>query len=1048
MQQLARDEAGHVWDVSDPARPVLVEAGSQAQAGQVFSLPPTAREQGQMESTSVSTARTRQQMAQDAATLPYADRKAAAETAAAEANARIAAAKAAEAGVNAHAIDPKLDRLTGQDYLSQLPAQTQAQVQALADGRMAFPSGAALRSPYWQEMLQHVAHFDPQFDAVNYNARAATRRDFVAGKSAQNIRALNTAIGHLGQLSQQTSGTASHSFTPWNALSNKVADTFGSAGPGVYNQTAGALASELTQVFRGAGGAEADIKRELDHLTPNASLEQKQAAVRNIAGLLKSRLDSLGDQYAQGMGTTAKSLKLLNPHAQQAYSVLSGLGAGDDNDMGGDGSVSAATGPTRNVPDPAGSALIDAAVRSGKSINQVNAGLAALGLPTANANQYKAAQDHFRRNPGFKGSYGDAYRQVPTTLHNRVSGSPAGVAIGATADAALGGFTDEAAGVVNSAFNGRSVADNISELNLGKQAAFAGSPKAALAGQVAGNALAMFTGGRFLQAGRVATALGRAAPYAGAGLWGAVSGAGQDNDNRSIGAVVGGLGGIAGQALGERVVAPLIGAAGRTAPVMAAANRARGLFGRPLRAPVLAPSAAQREIGAALAKADPAAVRGSLSEAAGLNTPFALADTHPELRELAAAAVRRSPTAAQVAENTLLPRGRGQIDRFGRAVESNLGPVANIPQLSEDMMQQARTAAGPLYDAAYARPGASSVRLDDLADRPLSMRPGMARARSIAAEEGRDPTSLGFGFDAEGNTTLNRVPSFQTLDYVKRGLDDVLEPHRDPLSGRLHLNEATRAINATKNELLGRIDAVNTDYAAARSAYAGPVSARDALARGRDAITLNPDELRYQVAQQTPEHLDQMQLGYQSGLMDRANSVRDTSNPFEATLATPAAHQRLAALYPNHPGVERLMRVREFERQMAETSNAVLGNSKTAQRGLADQAFAVPDILGSAVEAGVNLATGGGAGGLARSALSRSASVFGGKRMIRRGIAKADEIAPILLNPDPAAASTTMTELMQGLAQYRAMLEATTPRRSIGRLGSSIGQVAGTLSAR
>lgn len=213
---------------------------------------------------------------------------------------------------------------TGNDFLKTLPNSSIAdQVKALAEGRMPWPSGMALKTPYWQQMLSAVSQYDPSFDAINYSARSKTRNDFTSGKGAMNIKALNTAIGHLGTLSDQVAGTASHDFTPLNYLQNKGAEASGSSGPTLFKQTASALASELTQVFRGSGGAEADIKRYLDELNVNGSQEQKTAAIKNIATLLHSRTAAIGDQYNQGMGTTADPLTLLNPTAQGVLKHLS-----------------------------------------------------------------------------------------------------------------------------------------------------------------------------------------------------------------------------------------------------------------------------------------------------------------------------------------------------------------------------------------------------------------------------------------------------------------------------------------------------------------------------------------------------------------------------------------------------------------------------------------------------------------------------------------------------------------------------------------------------
>ena len=219
--------------------------------------------------------------------------------------------------------------LHGDDFLGTLDPKISTQVKALAEGRMAFPSGFALKTPYWQEMLQALGQYDPSFDAVNYNARSKTRNDFTSGKSSQNIKSLGTAIGHLGTLNDQIDGTVSTGGYPFattvNSLGNEYNRRAGDAGVTNYEQTASALSTELTQVFRGSGGAEADVQRYLEQLNSNASKEQKKAAVKNIVDLLDSRLNSIGDQYNQGMGTSQEPIKLLNTKAQQVYNKLHGI---------------------------------------------------------------------------------------------------------------------------------------------------------------------------------------------------------------------------------------------------------------------------------------------------------------------------------------------------------------------------------------------------------------------------------------------------------------------------------------------------------------------------------------------------------------------------------------------------------------------------------------------------------------------------------------------------------------------------------------------------
>jgi hypothetical protein len=218
--------------------------------------------------------------------------------------------------------------LTGQDYLGTLTPSMAAQVKAISEGRAQLPTGYAMRSPQAIALRNAVAQFDPQFDFANAGARAKTRADFTSGKSAQNIRALNTAVGHLGALNDQIEGTASHAMPMVNAAENAVSTAFGGAGVPKFNQTATALASELTTVFRGSGGAEADVKRYLEQLDPNASAAQKKAAVQNITQLLHSRLNALGEQYSQGMGKTQDPFQLLTPEAAKRLAQLGVTGSG------------------------------------------------------------------------------------------------------------------------------------------------------------------------------------------------------------------------------------------------------------------------------------------------------------------------------------------------------------------------------------------------------------------------------------------------------------------------------------------------------------------------------------------------------------------------------------------------------------------------------------------------------------------------------------------------------------------------------------------------
>lgn len=226
----------------------------------------------------------------------------------------------AQGGAQQGAISPNGG---GDQYLSTLPPQIAAQVKAIAEGRQQFPTGMALKTPYWQQMISAVSTYDPSFDAVNYNARVAARKDFTSGKSAQTINALNTGIGHLDQLQKAVAGLNNGSFPALNSAENYISTQTGGTGPSNFQAIKNSVAPELVRIWRGSGGSEADIQGRLSDLSDAKSPEQLNGVIKEIAGLMQSKIDALGDQYKRGMGTAANDTQFYTPKSQ---AILKSLG--------------------------------------------------------------------------------------------------------------------------------------------------------------------------------------------------------------------------------------------------------------------------------------------------------------------------------------------------------------------------------------------------------------------------------------------------------------------------------------------------------------------------------------------------------------------------------------------------------------------------------------------------------------------------------------------------------------------------------------------------
>lgn len=243
-------------------------------------------------------------------------------------------------------------QLSGEQYLATLPPQTANYIKSVAEGRMPMPSGMMLKTPFGQNMLMAMSKYDPNFDAINYAARAATRKDFTSGKSADNITSLNTAMSHLGSLKRDYDTLGNGPLPDVNAAVNWAGNTFGNSriqsGTAAVGTDAEAVAHELAKVFRATGMSEGEVNAWKEKIKDSASKAQSDTVIKGALDLMDGRLQALGERYNQGMGTTKDVLQLLSPEAQQAYLSLKGS-TGQVT-----GAVSNSNVPTFNSPNDPG----------------------------------------------------------------------------------------------------------------------------------------------------------------------------------------------------------------------------------------------------------------------------------------------------------------------------------------------------------------------------------------------------------------------------------------------------------------------------------------------------------------------------------------------------------------------------------------------------------------------------------------------------------------------------------------------------------------------
>lgn len=252
-----------------------------------------------------------------------------------------------------------------------------------------------------------------------------------------------------------------------------------------------------------------------------------------------------------------------------------------------------------------------------------------------------------------------------------------------------------------------------------------------------------------------------------------------------------------------------------------------------------------------------------------------------------------------------------------------------------------KATAKPLYEAAYAKPAMEvwTPRVADLLKRP-SMKGAFAKAQRIAAEEGRNPKELGLDFNEAGDPIFlagadkaGQIPSTQTMDYIKRGLDDVVEQYRDKTSGKLVLDTEGRAINNTRAEFLGILKEGNPDYKAALDAYAGPSHALDMLEVGRDIYSSrgDPADTIRRFAGLSQQDQDLARIGFVRDAIADLGNVGDNGSVYLKLFGNKNKKAVAQVMFPDDAAFNKFAAQMQAEKKMLSANRTVQGGSPTSR---------------------------------------------------------------------------------------------------------------------
>ena len=452
---------------------------------------------------------------------------------------------------------------------------------------------------------------------------------------------------------------------------------------------------------------------------------------------------------------------------------------------------------------------------------------------------------------------------------------------------------------------------------------------------------------------------GTTAKAAGSGaVTGTIAGAGSETEgNRTSGAVSGGATGLV---LGPTVAKSIeMGGKG----IRAVKNAIKP-------SPGAVEQRATNKVLEAMARdeMDAKGLSDKLNKDINLGVKSTIMDASPSLSSLGEAVVTRPGRGRKILGESLEERLEGGREAAAGRALKDIGKNVDYVAQEDTLMGKLRANANTLYDQAYAHGSVDDTRIlkvleDDTFKKAFKEAQAISNKEARAAElRGEDASRFKlndiYGQDKDGNlTTVGKIPDVRTLDYIKRGIDALIDKgYRGEGMSKAEAN----ALKDLKKAYVQVIDENVPEYAVARAKYAGDMEVLDALRLGRtDYLSpkMLPAEAKKVVDAMSDGERDALRAGVAQSLLTKVMDAPQQINAAQRIIGAPATRKRLEALFqdPNEYKVFEAAMQRESE--LFRNAQNIIRGSRTAnkQEAIADlkSGSGIFDIAGEAVDVAV-----------------------------------------------------------------------------------------------
>jgi hypothetical protein len=248
--------------------------------------------------------------------------------------------------------------------------------------------------------------------------------------------------------------------------------------------------------------------------------------------------------------------------------------------------------------------------------------------------------------------------------------------------------------------------------------------------------------------------------------------------------------------------------------------------------------------------------------------------------------------------------------------------------------------------------------------------------KSTAQFQGQDTSRFDlediYNVDSQGNVTISKVPDVRTLDYLKRGLDSMIDAG---YSSNSSINKTIASkLRSLRSELVSAVDrATEVDgvsaYRNARRQYAGDLEILEALRSGKaDFASLKPEQIKRMASTMSAGEINAFREGAVQGLFESLNDTSQEKNFAKLFANNPNLLGKLKPLFDSPAQFDLFNQAMQRQSELFRQSAGMVRGSQTASRRAAAERFQSDPYALALLELG----SGASLPGLVVRALSRA----------------------------------------------------------------------------